>query len=184
MEPRADAPTVSTLEMPENLILSVKERSVRPAIGIAQRGSTLTGASLGIRRMSFPGHDGELVIEIGGDPPAWITPTLENLGRLLAMPRNWDTYGAKRVDPACVVSAFETALAVMQDETPSPSVVPTSEGGVQLEWHIRDIDLEIEFQSPSRILASFEDQRTGEEWEERVFDLSRIRRSLHELARR
>lgn len=173
---------MTTLEIPENGVLSARERRVRPAPGIAQRGSTLTGASVSVQRMCFPSSDGELVIEIGGVPPAWFEPTVEKLGRLLTMPPDWDSYKARRVEPACVVSAIETVLAVMQDNTPPPAVVSTSCGGVQLEWHTRGIDLEVDVCSPTRILASYEDQETGESWEERVFDFSRIRRALREMA--
>jgi hypothetical protein len=109
---------------------------------------------------------------------------VEKLGQLLMMPSGWDSYGARKIQLACVASAFETALAILQDDMPPPAVVPTSGGGVQLEWHTRGIDLEIEFCSPSRILASCEDQRTGEAWDERVFDFSRIRGVLREMARR
>lgn len=175
---------MTTLEMPENAVLSARERRVRPAPGVAQRGSTLTGATVSVRKLCFPINGGEIEIMIVGDPPAWVAPTVEKLGRFLTMPRGWDSYGAKKVEPDCVLSAIQTAFEVMQDETPAPTVVPTSCGGVQLEWHTRGIDLEVEVCSPSRILASYEDQETGESWEERVFDFSRIRRALREMARR
>jgi hypothetical protein len=38
-------------------------------------------------------------------------------------------------------------------------------GGMQLEWHTRGIDLEIEFTSPNHVLGLFEDQREGVCWE-------------------
>lgn len=175
---------MTTLEIPENAVLSARNREVPFSQGIAQRESTLTGASMSVRLLRFPINDGEIEIMIAGDPPAWVTPTVEKLGRLLAMPRDGDTYGAKKVEPACVLSAIQTALEVMQDETPAPTVVPTSCGGVQLEWHTHGIDLEIEVCSPSRFLASCEDHKTGETWDESVFDFSRIRRALCEMARR
>lgn len=175
---------MSTLEIPDNAILSVREGKARPAPGIAQRGSTLTEVSMNVRRMYLPNSGGEIVIEIGGVPPPWFQPTVQSLVHLLTLSPSCDAFKARRVEPACVVTAIQTALEVMNDETPAPAVVPTSCGGIQLEWHIRGIDLEIEIRSPSRVLARCEDQETGESWEERVFDFSRLRRALCEVARR
>lgn len=135
--------------------------------------------------MRFPFNGGEFVVEIDGAPPAWVTPTVSALGRLLSMPHNWDSYGARPIDHANVGAAIELAFALMIDGTPAPAVVPTSGGGVQLEWHTRGIDLEIEIRSPSRISACFEDQRTGAAWEaEQLNDFGRLRDALRELARR
>lgn len=172
--------------MPSLGMLTAPERRIHPATGAAPRGSTLTGAVMNTRRMRFPIDGGVFDIVIAGELPSWVAPTVDALGRLLSMPPDWDSYGARQVDPTCVESAIDIALAIMHDRTPSPAVVPTSSGGIQLEWHMRGIDLEIEIQSPSRISASFEDQQ-GENtaWdEEHLIDFSRLRNALRELARR
>ncbi len=67
--------------------------------------------------------------------PTWLVPTRQALGSLLDLPTNWDSYGAPRVEPACLDSADEVLRYVMLHDSPGPSVVPTSGGGVQLEWH-------------------------------------------------
>ncbi len=56
----------------------------------------------------------------------------------------------------------------MQSDTPTPAVVPTSRGGVQLEWHTREIDVEVEIPSPDHITVSYEDHRSGKEWEDEL----------------
>lgn len=176
---------MNAVAMPSLGMLTAPERRVHPAPGIAPRGSTLTGAVMSVRQMRFPINGGEFVVEIEGEPPSWMPTTVDALGRLLSMPHGWDSYGAPQVDPACVASAIEIALTVMHARTPSPAVVPTTSGGVQLEWHTRGIDLEIEIRSPSRISASFEDQRKNTAWDaERLFDFSRLRDALREMARR
>jgi hypothetical protein len=53
----------------------------------------------------------------------------------------------------------------MDDDTPEPQIVPTPSGGVQMEWHTRGIDLEIETLGGGRFGAFFEDARTGATWE-------------------
>lgn len=108
---------------------------------------------------------------------------MEQLGRVLNLPEGWDSYGAKKIDLACVASAIDILLQVMHDETPPPAVVPTSCGGLQLEWHALGMDLELEIRSPALVLASYENLRTEEAWDERVFDFRRVRLALREMAR-
>lgn len=176
---------MSTIYAPTLGPLSAPERRVKRTTGPAPRTSTLTGGFVGLREFRLPFEGGEIVLQIAAIPPAWVAPTVDALGRLLSMPQGWDSYGARQVDPACVASAIDIALTIMHDRTPSPAVVPTSSGGIQLEWHTRGIDLEIEIRSPSRISASFEDQRIDAAWDaEQVFDFSRIRDALREMARR
>jgi hypothetical protein len=136
------------------------------------------------RTIKFPFPGGEFVVTITGTPPRWIVPTVQTLGELLSLPPNWDSYGAPRVDPSYVEAALRLALDVMRDDTPVPSVVPTSRGGVQLEWHTRGIDLEVEFVTPSQWHGLYEDQRTGAAWEaDLTRDLKRLTDAIAALSR-
>jgi hypothetical protein len=176
---------MSTIYAPTFGPLSAPERRVKRTTGPAPRTSTLTGGFVGLREFRLPFDGGEIVIQLAASPPAWIAPTVDALSRLLSMPQDWDSYGAPQVDPACVASAIEIALTTMHDRTPSPAVVPTSSGGVQLEWHTRGIDLEIEIRSPSRISACFEDHRKNAAWDtEQLYDFRQLRDALREMARR
>lgn len=97
------------------------------------------------------------------------------IGELLNLPENWDSYGARRIRPSAVVFALQLLSDTMGPDTPTPSVAPTPHGGVQLEWHTRGIDLEIEVRSPGRVQVSYEDHRCSVEWEgELTFDLTRL----------
>ena len=49
----------------------------------------------------------------------------------------------------------------MRSETPLPSLVPTSQGGIQAEWHQEGIDLEIEATSSHRFAVYLEDVESG-----------------------
>lgn len=56
---------------------------------------------------------------------------------------------------------------------------------MQLEWHTRGIDLEIEMQASGRIYASYEDHRSGDEREEELTaDPTHLSDVLSELSRR
>jgi hypothetical protein len=118
--------------------------------------------------MEYPLPHGKLVLGLQGEPPGWVQPTLMILGQLLTLPRNWDSYGGRPVDPACVWASWHLLFAVMRDDSPLPTLVPTSRGGVQIEWHSRGIDLEIEVVTAERFHASFEDAVVGEAWEKPV----------------
>jgi hypothetical protein len=102
---------------------------------------------------------------ISASEPAWIRPTTTSLLDLLDLPPDWDSYGANVIDRSQVFAALAVLCHIMQHESPLPTVVPTNTGGVQLEWHTRGIDLEIETVSMNRILVLFEDADTGSEWE-------------------
>jgi hypothetical protein len=72
----------------------------------------------------------------------------------------------------------------MVDGAPTPSLVPTRRGTVQIEWHVGGIDLEIEVRSETEFLVSFEDQRTGATWDDRVTtDLTKLARTVRAISR-
>lgn len=83
-------------------------------------------------------------------------PKLDELGLLKP---DWDSYGA----PAISSSARNAALRLLEElvlpSTPTPAVIPTSDGSVQLEWHTKGIDLEVRVLSPARIGVFLEDGR-------------------------
>ena len=114
-------------------------------------------------------------IRAEGEEPAWLMPTLHAMGEILSLPSNWDSYGAHPVNAFSVVSAFDLLVATMRPETPTPTVVPTSRGGLQLEWHTRGIDLEVEVASPGRSYVRYDDSKRGVAWEgEITSDLKRL----------
>lgn len=125
-------------------------------------------ASAGRRIAEYPLPQGTLVLTLQGQPPGWVEPVLRSLVQFLMLPPNWDSYQGHAVHPANVWAAWHLLLAIMRDDLPPPSLVPTARGGVQIEWHTRGIDLEIEVADPARFLVSFEDAQTGENWEKEI----------------
>ncbi len=146
--------------------------------------ATLTDPARARRVMRFPFSRGEFVVESPGELPAWVAPTVDALGSLLELDAEWDSYGGHAVDPNCVRAALKLAFDVLQDDSPSPSVVPTSQGGVQLEWHTSGVDLEIEVVSPTRLYGYFEDQRARATWEKDLtFDRGPLVEAIASLSR-
>ena len=116
-------------------------------------------------RVTAAGGKAALTVSWEGPEPFWLRPTLEVLAELLALPRDWDSYGARPVAQAAVGAAVSLLRDVMPAAAPAPQVVPTSAGGVQLEWHLGGIDLEVSVRPSGEAFVLFDDLRTGEEWE-------------------
>jgi hypothetical protein len=77
-------------------------------------------------------------------PRAWLGPVLDELQELLSLPEDWDSYGSARID-AHIARYVGRLLGVLaRAETARPALVPTSAGGVQLEWHTRALELQLE----------------------------------------
>lgn len=74
---------------------------------------------------------------------AWFYPTLRAMAALPWWTDNWSS-GATRTQGAAITYMLEILLEVLDSQTPPPSVVPTWNGGVQVEWHRNGIDFEIE----------------------------------------
>ena len=96
----------------------------------------------------------------------WFEPIRDSVYELLSLSENWDLYGAAQVKREFVASAAGLLRSIMDQDTPAPAIVPTTPGGVQIEWHTNGIDLEIEVQSTSRINVWYENSRTGMSWED------------------
>jgi len=149
----------------------------------ATRGS----AELTYKRRSEPitlrGPAGQLSIEIDGDPPAWLSQTANSIAELLWLPRNWDSYNALPIDMARVGSVLRVLLSTLDDRSPAPSVVPLSNGGIQIEWHRNSVDLEIESISANRFGLYFADDESGESLEDEfTTDLSLLRSLVSRLS--
>lgn len=117
--------------------------------------------------------------------PGWWRVAIQRISFLLSLPENWDSYGAQKVDASRAYTAVQILQQIARPGIPKPSIVPTPTGDIQFEWHINDIDLEIEVSSPVKLGVSFEDLRTGAEWEEDLdYDLTRLVDVIKELVNR
>lgn len=100
------------------------------------------------------------------DTPGWLPPTVEKLAQLLALGANWDSYGARPIDPQLPLAALRLLAGVMRNSSPPPDVVPTSRGTIQLEWHRDGVDLEIDVQLPCVYRVCYES--STDSWEREV----------------
>ena len=50
----------------------------------------------------------------------------------------------------------EVLASVMNPNAPAPTLVPSPQGHLQAEWHMKGIDLEIEAVDPTHIFVDYE----------------------------
>ena len=83
----------------------------------------------------------------------WFHPTVGRLEGFLSLKEDWNGYGEQPIHE----SAVKRAVAVLDDVCPmgpEPWVVPTSDGGVQIEWAAGGFEIEVEVPptGPAQIL--------------------------------
>jgi hypothetical protein len=105
---------------------------------------------------------------------------------VLALPDGWDSYGAPRVNRTTLQEAVQVLYSTAQMATPTPALVPTSRGGLQLEWHAHGMDIEV-YLTPGEpeVQLFVGDLREGTEWEGTLFaDRSALSEALERLTDR
>lgn len=110
-------------------------------------------------------------LEFENQPPSWLLPLILKVCELGNLAADWNSYGAKPVDVETAASSIMLLASVLTDRDPVPSVVPTSRGGVMLEWHIGGVDLEIDVRSPSLVHVAMNADGHEEEFENTDLEL-------------
>jgi hypothetical protein len=74
-----------------------------------------------------------------------VEPTISAISSIQLLGENWDSYGGKKTSDDLIKLALSILTQIMPVNAPVPSVVPLGDGGLQLEWHRKQQDLEIVF---------------------------------------
>jgi len=122
------------------------------------------------RDLTFNVPDGQVVITITEPLPQTMHHAILKIVDAMKLPDNWDGYGAKSVDSLAAGAALNVLLNVLPRDIPTPSIVPTPKGGIQLEWHCNSVDLEIEAMPDEHLSVWFSDLLTGDDAEELLRD--------------
>jgi hypothetical protein len=128
---------------------------------------------------------GDIVVELEGREPPWLAPALDKLNELLQLPPNWNSYNSAQIEPRAVAMTIELLGTLIENATPIPYIVPTVQGGVQLEWDLHGMAIEVESYPDGHREMYVQDRRTGSE-QELVLngDLSPLVEAVRELTRR
>ena len=90
---------------------------------------------------------------------------LKRACELQQLPRGWNSHGAEPVSDTAFRQTIEFLTAYMVGDVAVPVLVPTVRGGLQLEWHRRGVDIEVEVNPDGSVSWCAEDRRSGEEVE-------------------
>ena len=67
---------------------------------------------------------------------------LEKIEEFAALEDGWDSYGARPITKQAIDAAKLAAVSM----SPTPDwIVPTSKGGIQFEWYLSSVEMELEF---------------------------------------
>lgn len=88
----------------------------------------------------------------------WVDRVTARLNELRSLRNGWDGHTGHVISDRTVSEAYSFMSAMMGYSVPAPDIVPLSNGRLQLEWHEKRIDLEIEILAPTRVYVSFHDQ--------------------------
>ena len=66
------------------------------------------------------------------------------LAEFRALPENWNSYGAMPTTQTACEKLLAVVETLLPAKHPACAIVPTPQGGVQLEWHRGGIDAELE----------------------------------------
>lgn len=93
--------------------------------------------------------------------PAWRSSARKQFQKIRELDEGWDGYRAKPIRRDTIEFAQDLLEDIMAlwSQIPPPSIVPTTSGGVQIEWHEKGIDLELHIAGPYDCEMWFEDQR-------------------------
>jgi hypothetical protein len=95
----------------------------------------------------------------------WIDLTLARMEELTQLDDNWDGRGSAGIRADVLSFALSVLAQVMPHSASAPAIVPLGHGGVQLLWHNRDNDLEVEIADPNQLEIYLLDKNTGAEHE-------------------
>jgi hypothetical protein len=114
--------------------------------------------------------------------PAWVEPTLSAFIGIQGLPDDWNSYGGKKINRDLISQSLSVLEMIMQATSPPPSVVPLGDGGIQIEWHRKQQDLEMTFPADDRPQYIYRNNADGAEQEGFASDITTLTRLLQSIA--
>lgn len=101
--------------------------------------------------------------DFGQTLPGWFDPVMQGFADLITLEPKWDSYNGNPIERTAVEKAMALLDALLGATSPAPSIVPLSSGGLQVEWHRHDHDLEIVFEPRQTPEFFYRNRSTGAE---------------------
>lgn len=100
------------------------------------------------------------------EPEHWLGSSEGRLDHLMGLPEDWDGYGSVPISEETRTAVIKLLYNVLSPNDALPSLVPGSDGAVNVEWHRPGLTFEVEVEPSGRLCAYYLDEESGgEEWE-------------------
>ena len=80
----------------------------------------------------------------------------------------WDGYDAIPATSETANLAMRIIDRLIKPNVPKPGIVPVCDGAIQIEWHVKNYEFEIEITKPTEVEVLFADSKTDEVYEFRL----------------
>ncbi len=114
--------------------------------------------------------------------PSRVEQTIAAYSEIQSLNDNWDSYGGKRINRDLIGSSLSILAQAMEDASPVPAVVPLADGGLQLEWHRKQQDLEVVFPTDDAPQFFYQNRVTGVGQEGFASDVVTLAQILRKIA--
>lgn len=91
---------------------------------------------------------------------SWALQLNGRLEELTSLQRGWDGYAGEPVSFQSAYFVANMLERLCESNVPAPSIVPGSDGSLQVEWHRNLYDVELDVLSPHHVIATRVDHRT------------------------
>lgn len=96
---------------------------------------------------------------------AWSERVMSKLGELVNLPIGWDGYRGRGVEFSIAYFAANLLQNIYVPGAPCPSLVPGSDGSVQIEWHSHGLDIELDILGVNQVNCIKVEVASGEDEE-------------------
>jgi hypothetical protein len=111
-----------------------------------------------------------------------VKPTISAFINIQSLSTNWNSYGAKTINHDLIQQSLFVLQLIMKADSPAPSVVPMADGGIQIEWHRKQQDLEIVFPAEEVPQFFYKNRATGAEQQGFANEIANLAQLLNALA--
>ena len=99
------------------------------------------------------------------EPPAWFWRLVADANALLQLPPGWNSHYAAPVPPDAAATALDIVVRTLLKGAPYPHITPLSSGGLQIEWHESDAEIEAAVDREGVVTVWCKDSQNGTEAE-------------------
>lgn len=107
----------------------------------------------------FPQHR----VRVASHDSRWMKELASRFDEIVGLSRGWDGYAGVPVSFSTAQFAAQMIERLCVPDVPTPSIVPGSDGSLQVEWHVGGFHIELDVTAPLEVEAYRMNQLTGEE---------------------